>query len=221
MNPQEEAINILREVLADLSSASRNIVSILRKCQHACEILGWHSAKTWFHQELNGYYADTPVPQHRIIDGIRKWQFEGSVYEGIRYQTDVTMQGLDPKVYDEESDTLEVKAGIQWFLNASQTGYSEELPETKHTPSPTGRDHVTLRRVRTFQAGQIAHALSQIEKQVFDWVSSSYVQLLYGDQVSSIWEKYRAVVDEVLQKLGLSSHLSAIQEGIASDYRYT
>jgi hypothetical protein len=217
MDPQQEAISILREAIADLTSPDRDLTSIMRRCQHACEILGWEPAKAWFHQELNGYYPDTVLPPHRKIQGSRKWEFEGPLYEGIMYRSDESMHGLDPKVYDEEADVLEVRAGLSWFVSGAQHGYREPLSEKKKAPSPSGRDQVTLRRVRSFSAGSIAYSLSQIEKHVFDWVSASYVQLQYGNQVKDIWERRRAVVDAAIQNLGLANHLSAIQDGITRD----
>lgn len=119
MNPQDEAIIILREVIRDLTSPNRDLFAIMRQCQYASEILGWQPVKDWFYQELNGYYPDNPLPQYRKINGIKKWQFNGSLYEGIEYQTEETMHKLDPRVYTEEPDILEVKAGISWFLRSS------------------------------------------------------------------------------------------------------
>jgi hypothetical protein len=217
MDPQVEAITILREVIRDITSPSRDFVAIMRRCQHVCEILGWQPAKAWFHQELNGYYPDTPLPPHRKIHGIKKWQFEGSRYENIQYLAEEATHGLDQSIYDEEADILHVTDGISWFLAASQIGYNENLPDNKKTLSPSRRREVTLRRIRSFQPSNIAYSLSQIEKNVFDWVSNSYVQLQYGNRVKEIWERYRSIVDTTLQQLGLANHLSAIEDGIGRD----
>ncbi|HLE04858.1 MAG TPA: hypothetical protein VI729_09660 [Anaerolineales bacterium] len=217
MEPHEEAIAIFREVIRDLTSGNRDLISIMRRCQHACEIMGWQAGKEWFHQELNGYYPNTPLPLNRRIQGTKKWKFEGSTYETIEYQTEEAMDGLDSAVYDEEAETLDVKAGVAWFITGSKIGYNEDLQETKKAPSPSRSTTVTLRRVRSFQPGTISYALSQIEKNVFDWVSSAYAQLAYGNRVKNIWESYRTRVDNTLQNLGLASHLSAIQDDIAKD----
>ena len=136
---------------------------------------------------------------------------------GFEYQTEEAMDGLDSAVYDEEAETLDVKAGVAWFITGSKIGYNEDLQETKKAPSPSRSTTVTLRRVRSFQPGTISYALSQIEKNVFDWVSSAYAQLAYGNRVKNIWESYRTRVDNTLQNLGLASHLSAIQDDIAKD----
>jgi hypothetical protein len=189
----------------------------MRQCQHACEILKWQPAKAWFHQELNGYNPDTPLPPHRKINGSKKWEFDGSLFDGIEYHTEESMYKLDPRTYTEETDILEVKAGISWFLSASQTGYKELLPETKKASSPSGKKQVTLHKVRYFPAGNIAYSLSQIEKYVFDWASTTCVQLQYGNKVNDIWDRYRTIIDSALQKLGLTNHLSAIQDGISKD----
>src|SRR5687768_12596157 len=99
MDPQSEAITILREVIQSLTSSNYNLIGIMRQCQHVCELLQWQPAKTWFHQELNGYYPDTPLPQYRRIPGTMKWTFEGSMYQGIEYQAEAAVYNLDPNIY--------------------------------------------------------------------------------------------------------------------------
>jgi hypothetical protein len=217
MNPQDEALTILKEMIRGLTSPNHDLITIMRKCQHVCEILGWQPAKTWFYQELNGYYLNSPLPLYRKIMGIKKWQFEGSPFGHMNYQSEKQVYALDPKVYTEEPDTLELTAGIGWILSVSQSGYTENLSETKKVPSPSGQEQVTLRKVRFFPAVNIAYSIFQIEKFVFDWVSSSYVQLQYGNRVKDIWERYRTKVDNALQQLGLTNHLSVIQDNIATD----
>lgn len=217
MNPQDEAISILHNVLQDLTSPNHDLFIIMRRCQHVCEILGWQSGKDWFHQEINGYYPNTPLPPHRKINGIKNWEFEGSMYEEVEFKTEATMNVLDPLIYTEEPDLLEVKVGINWFRGASQTGYKEKLPETKSTLSPSGRNQVLLRRVRNFPAENITHSLSQIEKYVFDWASSNYVQMNYTNKVKGIWERYQIIVEGALQKLELTNHLSVIQDEIGKE----
>lgn len=217
MNPQDEAVTILHEVIQNITTPNRDILAIMRQCQHVCEIMEWKSTKIWFHQELNGYLPNTPLPPYRKISGIKKWQYEGSVYGEAEFQTEVMIHKLDPIVYTEESDVLEVRAGITWFLSASQVGYSEVLPETKKASSPSGQQQVMLRKVRFFPARNFVYSLSQIEQHIFDWISSSYVLLQYGNRVKGIWERYRAKVDDAIQQLGLSNHLSAIQDDIGTD----
>ncbi len=125
--------------------------------------------------------------------------------------------GLETDFFDEQPDVLDVKAGVNWFIAASRTGYREELQEAKEANIPSKNINATLQRVRIFTAGNISYSLSQIEKHVFDWASSSYVQLQYGNKVKDIWELYRSVVDNAVQQLGLTNHLSAIHDGIKTD----
>jgi hypothetical protein len=217
MNPENEAAEILQNLVKQFSTAGYDIISIMRQCQFVCEIMDWQDAKLWFHQEINGYNADSPLPSHRKINGIQTWKFEGSIYESVSYQTDKSMYGLDKSVYTEEPDVLDVQTGIQWFLSASETGYTENLTETKKALAPSGKKQIVLRKIRMFSQNSIQSSLSQIERMVFDWISKSYVQLQYGNRVMNLWENYRNTVDKVLQQLELSNHLSVIQDEIRKD----
>jgi len=214
-SPQEEAVSILGESLFDLTSPNRDIKSILRKCQLVCELLGRDQQKSWFHQELNGYYKGANLPSYRKIAGTRKWDASGSAYERSKWFSEEMVYGVDPELYEEEADTLEVWAGIDWILSASKTGFREHLEETKIVSS-SGRRTYTLQRVRIFTAPSIAASLSQIEKIVYDFVSSVYVQLKYGNVIRDIWNDYRLLVDKALSQLELTQHLSAIETNLLS-----
>ena len=44
--PQEEASQIFSEVLRDLTSPNPDIKLVLRRCQHACQVLNWQAEMT-------------------------------------------------------------------------------------------------------------------------------------------------------------------------------
>lgn len=214
--PQEEAISLLSESISGLTSPNKDIKSILRKCQLACELLGWDQQKSWFHQELNGYYEGASLPSYRKISGLRKWEISGSDYEKVKWAAEVSAYGVDPKIYDEEKDTLEVWTGIDWFLTASQTGWREFLQDTKQAHSPSGKSSITLQRVRVFSPPAIAASLLQIEKSVYDFVANAYANVKYGNVIRDIWDDYRIKVDKALSKLELTQHLSVIETNVIS-----
>jgi hypothetical protein len=214
--PEAEALTLLSQVIEDLSNPPFNLKANLRKCQHACELLGWQSRRDWFHQELNGYYDSTPTPQHRMIPGTRRYSPGGSAGSSIKWNSEDLVYGVDDSVYEIEPDTLEVRAGIDWLVAHSQYGYSEALGETKRVPFPSGRSTVTLERRRVFPAGNIAYSLSQVEKQVFDFASIAYAQLRFGDIIGDIWSRYRREIDSAMTGLNLAAHLTSIESGLLS-----
>jgi hypothetical protein len=55
ITPQEEATSLLSQVVAELTATSHDLKTVLRKCQHICELLGWQEQLNWFRQELNEY----------------------------------------------------------------------------------------------------------------------------------------------------------------------
>jgi hypothetical protein len=123
--------------------------------------------------------------------------------------------GADPAVYEEEDDTLEVWAGIEWFIGTASTGYSEPLDQTKQVRSPSGRRTITFERRRVFTAPTIAASLIVIERAAFDFASRAYVQLKFAGAVGDIWAQYRTRVDAGLATLDMAKHLKAIELGIS------
>ncbi len=216
-SPHDEAIAYLNDVVSDLTSQARDLKLILRKCQHVCEILGWDPQKTWFQQELKGYSSEVDLPPHRLISGKKKYEPFGSGYSAITWNSQEMVYGVDPAVYEEDSAVLEVRAGIDWFLAASQTGYTERTEKTKVATYPSGNKSVKMVRVRSFSAAQIAASLSLIEAHVFDFASKSYVQIRYGDEIADIWGAYRSTVEVALSQIDLTPHLQAIESGLRSD----
>lgn len=70
MSPQEEAANILREVVSEMASGQVfDTVAMLRRCQHACELAGMETARNWFARELGGYPQGVPVEPFRHLSG--------------------------------------------------------------------------------------------------------------------------------------------------------
>lgn len=145
------------------------------------------------------------------------WSFEGSLPDGVMYRMEVDKYGLNPEIYPEINDILEVKAGINWIISAATTGYTEKLSDIKNVTSPSGRGNVKLRKIRSFPSANFSYSISQIERITYDFVSSSYVQLQYGNRVKDIWDRYRTTVETALQQLGFANHLSIIQDNIGKD----
>ncbi|MEW6028022.1 MAG: hypothetical protein ACOYZ8_15135 [Chloroflexota bacterium] len=215
--PQEEAALLLSQVLSELTSSSHDLKVALRKCQLTCELLGWQSKVDWFRQELNGYPVNAPIPFYRKIPGIRKWNVIDRGHDSIAWMAENIVSGIDPAVYEEEADTLDVWANIDWFISAAQNGYIDRLPETKTITISQGREKITMHRDRIFLADSFRNRLAQLEAQVFNFASKSYVQLRFGNLITDIWNSYRSIVDNQLARLQLSDHLQVIQSGIQSD----
>jgi len=215
---QAEAIAILKKIVTDLTTAQVDLKSVLRRCQHVCEILGWVSRKDWFHQELNGYYEGTPLPDYRQIPGTVGWHPGRDRYEKMSWETEELIYGkVEESIYEYAPDALEVRAGIDWLIFYRSSGYTEILGETKEVKSPSGKKVMILQKRREFSALNINYAVTQIEKIAFDFASMSYAQLRYGDTVGSIWSIFRREVDEKMTSLNLSQHTKSIERGLISD----
>jgi hypothetical protein len=217
MTPQEEAIQLIGQVLDDLISPNRDLKSILRRCQHACELLSWDAPQSWFNQELNGYHDHEDLPSYRKIQGRLVWKPTGSASEKLNWQISATIHGLEPKDAAEEDATLKIVAGIDWLLGEAQRGYTEITDQTRDGWLRSKHRKLPLQRERVFPAAAFGTVVAEIERGAFDFASKAYVQLRYGNVLTDIWADYRKQVDGSLHQLGFSDYLDAIHSGLQSD----
>ncbi len=214
--PQTEALELLEQVIAELTSPTRNLKSILRKCQHVCELLGWGPSRDWFHQELNGLYAGRPLPGYRRFQGTLVWEpAEG--HDTINWTTSGMVYGHEPEDVATEPITFDYYGGIDWLLGASTSGYTEKTDQVKTGTIRSRERKIQLRREKRFLSGVFLNAISQIENQTFDFASKAYKQIRYGDAMEKTWDSIRLEVVKRLGELGLSKNLEAITDGLNSD----
>lgn len=210
--PQNKAAEIFGEVISELTSTSYDLVTILRRCQFTCELVGLDTDKDWFHSELTGYQQGT-APSYRYAGGSHIWQASGNQENERKIQ--VYVRGLTEET-DPEPAILEIYAGVHWIIDASKSGYFEHTDDESKFQK-IGYQTFKLERFRNFPAANIARVLREIEHIVYDFACSSYIQLQYGNMLTDIWTDYRTAVDTAIRKLDLSSHLEAIQSGLLTE----
>ncbi len=216
MIAQEEAVQILGDVLHALTSSKHDLKVILRQCQHVCTLIGWKDALAWFQRELTGYPQDAALPLYRFVNGKVDWVLQGSIYEISTWAAE-TMINRPP---DEDAilpPTLEVRTDIDTLLAAAQGGYREHTPQTKQQWSKKLGRAVTLVAVKDYPAFSFAGCVATIESHTFNWASNAYVVLRHGNVLGEIWADYRKQVDASLGSLGFANHMEAINRGIQSD----
>lgn len=214
MQPNQ-AITLLREVVVDLTSPNRDLKLILRKCLHACEILGWEPQKTWFHQELNGYYAGSTIPSYRIIKGNTEWR-PTHTHDVSKWMAVTVGSGLPEEALRKEVTEITIHDGIDFIVNKSKSGHMEHTEDELDVYLRSFSKTIKLHKVRFFPQVNFQTTLSNIENRVFDFASRAIVQLQYSDSLGDLWADVRTQVDSKLQQLGFQDHLNAIREGIAS-----
>jgi hypothetical protein len=213
-NPQEEAINILKQVLSSIFNKDSDVKTLLRQCAHACQILSWGEQHNWFMNELNGYPSGTPLPRYRKdVQGRTEWLTVGGIYTTF---ASVVQNGFSTKEEQYEVTTLDVWAGIDWILSAAQTGYTEPTGKKSSKYIATRKENVETKQIRHFDKSVFLVILGAIENSIFDFASRAHSVLLYGDALQDIWQSYRAVVDSKLEALGFKGHLDTIRNGLNS-----
>jgi hypothetical protein len=178
VTPCEEAAQAFSEVVANLTSSQKDLKTCLRKCQLACEILGWYSERDWFKRELEGYPPALSRPPYRIVQGSHVWEPQGSTSDIAAW---VVSGQRSPEAKDAEPVSLDVWSGLDWILAAALSGYREVTEEEKQVYLRYREMPISLRRYHHFPASAFAMALSAIENHAYDFASRSYVNLRYGD----------------------------------------
>jgi len=214
-NPQEEAIDVLKQVLSNLFNKDSDIKTLLRKCAHVCQILSWGEQYNWFIHELNGYPSETPLPWYRKeIKGRMEWLTVGGIYTTI---DSVVQNGFSTKEEPAEVTTLDLWGGIDWILSAAQSGYIESTGKKSSKYISHRHKDVETKQIRRFDKGVFLSILNNIESSIFDFASKAYSVLLYGDALQDIWQSYRTVVDSKLAAPGFGGHLDTIRKGLNSN----
>lgn len=213
--PQDEAIDVLKSVLRDFFSGSVDIKSVLLRCSHVCQILGWKEQLSWFENELLGYPEGVELPSHRKgIRGRTEWLVAGGM--------NAVMAGVVDDMYSStgkptEYVEMDVRAGIDWILSKAHSGYVEGAGEKSSRYISFQKKHVETEEARIYDKSVFQAIVTNIENLVFRFVSESYALLHYGDVLKGIWQGYSAKIDEHLIPIGLSKHLDAIRNGLSSE----
>jgi hypothetical protein len=212
--PSDDAVFLLQESLQHLlGNSPTDLKNVLRKCQHACELLAWESQGSWFHQQLSGYYSSSVIPNFRIVKGTKKLEaLPGQ--DHTNWIVNNVMKPHVPGILEEEATDLEVLSGYDWIKSVSESGYREELDELKLITFPGTSDEINMRRIRYFNPSVFANILSIIEKQTFDFVSKSISQISYSGAIGGIWNEYRSIVEDLASKVDLTDHMKAIEKSL-------
>jgi hypothetical protein len=174
MAMEYQALLLVEQVVHDLATRDYNIKSALRNCQHACELLGWQSEQQWFEQELNGYGNEAPLPSYRVAYGRLIWRHSAGEREWLR---DEMLLGTALDAYPSDAVVMEVRAGIDWLLEAARQGYADATGETMGVWSRSQPEMINLQRFRDFPAEQFATLLSVIQQRAYNFASRAQSQL--------------------------------------------
>lgn len=212
--PQDEAIDILKGVLDNLFSGNVDLKTVLRRCAHVCQMLNWGEQLSWFQNELYGYPSGVELPWYRkAIRGRRKWRVTGGIYTV-----------LDSVIEDEHSTkkepitytTIDIRTGIDWILSAAQSGYVESTSKKSSKHIRFRHKDVETEEVDIYDEDVFQTILTNIENLAFNFASSSYPILQYGDALQDVWQAYRARVEESLVPIGFAEHLDTVRNGLNS-----
>lgn len=212
MTPHEEAISLLNQTMNILTAPGSDLVAAMRLCQHACQLLGWENQKNWFFQELNGYSDRNHIPDYRKIQGEFAWLPKGSIEAQAEWLTaNLFDENIHHPLQSPQPAILEIFAGLDWIQGFTSTGYMVSTGETKTVRIPRTGMNVQVELYKRFPNAVFANLISKISGYTYNFASTIYSQLKYGNAVQDIWSGYRVFVDKALIRLNLQNHLEVIQ----------
>ena len=174
VSSRQEAIQIFREVINNLSSTNRDLKVALIRCQHACALVGWNDARQWFASELGGYPLDAELPDYRIVIGSIIWRTQVN-------STDDRVEGAVEDFYgmspDPDGEQTELNAwyDIGSLIRFSRSGAQQVTGETQNASG--GHHDGLLERICVFDAAGFVSVLNEIQRITFNFASESYLLL--------------------------------------------
>jgi hypothetical protein len=211
-SPQDEAIDILEEVLDNFFRQAVDLKNVLRRCVHVCEILNWSEQLTWFQNELFGYPSDVELPWYRkAIKGRMEWRATGG-FDTVLAQVIEDRRRLrgEPIKYTK----MDVRAGIDWVLSVSQWGYSESTGRKSLQYISFRHENIETEKVKVYDKQIFQTILTNIENLVFNFVSTSLVAVKFGQVTANVFRKYQDSASATLGRLGVEDHLKAAYQNL-------
>ena len=182
MSSREEAIQIFREVINNLSSTKRDLKAALLRCQHACALVGWDDAREWFGRELGGYPIDSQRPDYRKVIGRIMWRTQAkSMRDGVEGVAEDSYD-MSPDPQEEQSE-LDALYDIDSLIRFSVSGAQQVTGETNKA-SGLSHDRL-LERVCVFNAAGFVSVLNAIQRITFNFASESYLLLTESGEAAS------------------------------------
>lgn len=209
---KDEAVQLLRDIVARLSGSQPDIASALRTALHVCNLMGWSEAADWFLKEINGYEGSATVPPHRSVAAYGDWR--PYTMRGIIEHVVKQSHGLAGA--SKKTVPWLLTEGIDTLIQYAQHGVIVQTGQDEDRWSDISKKTVNGRFVTVVDAQQASYCVQLLRNIVFGWASKAYSASRVGDLISDIWAGYRGRVDEALVNLNLGEHLDAIQTGLTS-----
>lgn len=194
---QKEAMSFLEEAFKGLSREDyhhkQDLQAALMKVQHADRLLNWTRQLEVVAGELMGYSSDRELPMWR--------QVQKTVY----YERVSTFQPIPPSLTQHE-ERLPVYDSISSIIDALEAGgFRTENPVQFSSENRVW----TVKEITVIEAWKLDRLLNAVRQGFFSFCSDSLNQLRFGEQVDSVFERYRQAVEGKLGQLGVAGHLEA------------
>ncbi|MFQ5872856.1 MAG: hypothetical protein ACE5JL_03520 [Dehalococcoidia bacterium] len=207
---QAEAIEIFREVISELTSPQRDLVLIVRRLIHACQILGWQKQPEFFWAELNGYTHDAELPSYRQSAAAHlTWRAFG-------LDANIALAINEDFATKKEPTSGRLWAPLHQLQAAKTAGFVNPTGRTDSRYISFMHKWIDVEEVLVIPATAVTDALRAIENICFNFASQSYSVLRFGSLIERFWRDYQAVTYGKLSNLNLRGHLEAIQQNISA-----
>lgn len=212
LTAEQEAGQVLGELLHMLGSPDINLKLALRKAVHACNLLNWEADHRWFEAEIRGYRDDQELAWYRKgIPAVRRWRPDST--------RDIMTNAVE-EIRTPEDETVEyhdVRWGIDEVIKRAGVGVFFPTGKRESKWSRLNQADMAGQEVLSFSKDSITGVAAKLENDLFRWATSAYTSVRFGDAVSDIWQLARAEVDATLTSLGFDGHLRQIHAGLISE----
>jgi hypothetical protein len=204
--PHQLALEIVTEVVTEVTRAGQSdLVSVARRLQRACGLLGWTPSGEWFRHELSGYPPEM-VPQERYAFCRTRWITDnvGAMWVTMFDPPVKPGTGIWPLPSQIHELTDHLDSGYSWFA----TGRTQEIFVSTKNAVFTYREEVSVPKEA------VAVVIQRIEQHCANFAIEAERQLRFGNLATNIFEQYRYSVDDGLARLEMGDSLDAIESNV-------
>ena len=199
---RQEALVLFEKVVEALTGPDPNLVTCLRLCLRAAQLLEWTELSRWVAGELNGYPAGAELPNYRRAPASLEW----TTYKRLDL---IDLSVAEPAELQPRATTVPLWSPVADLLAVKERGYRNPTGETKEVYISFRKKFVVAEEVRIIKPIAIKRALDAIANRLYDLASRGSIVVRYGEAVSSSLENYIALVEDKLLSLGIEEYLLA------------
>lgn len=183
----KQAASLFEEVATALTVPNPDLVICARKCLRATDLLEWHDQSMWLNLELEGYPTGAELPNYRIIPA-------SLVYQSPKYLAEILAE--QPDELRPQKINIPLPYPISDLIRARKSGYKTQTGNQKESYISYLKKGIVAEEFLKIDPIEIERALDHITNRLFEIARRGAILLLYGETITSVFEKYQSLVND-------------------------